>query len=85
MLKNGLLSAVVATFTLSLTRLSLDTGDQMVALLTQLVNISTGVPESGYRSAEHSIQSVRVNVTWLLSLILSLCSALLTTSMQKWA
>ena len=85
-MKNGLLSAIVATFlTLSLPQLLPDSGLQTVALLTQLVNISTGAPVEVQNSPPFHPRAsvVRVNVLWILSLILSLCCALLTTSMQQ--
>jgi hypothetical protein len=61
-----------------------NSGNQTVALLTQLVNISSGAPlvvQNTPFKAPASI--VRVNMMWFLSLILSLCCALLTTSMQQ--
>ncbi|KAF8270567.1 hypothetical protein EI94DRAFT_1722590 [Lactarius quietus] len=84
---NGLLSAIVATFLLlSFPRLSPDSGDQTVALLTHLVNVSSGAPVVSQNTPFKAPASiVRVNVMWILSLILSLCCALLTTSMQQWA
>ena len=86
-MKNGLLSAIVATFLLlSLPQLSPDPGSQTVALLTQFVNASAEthvVVQNTPFKPPASI--VRVNVMWTLSLILSLCSALLATSMQQWA
>ncbi|KAH8987106.1 hypothetical protein EDB86DRAFT_3082477 [Lactarius hatsudake] len=84
----GLFSAIVAAFIMeSYKKLSPDSGDQTVALLTQLVNISAGVPVVVQNSpppfkAPASI--VRVNVMWFLSLILSLSCALLATLMQQW-
>jgi hypothetical protein len=87
MLKTGLFSAIVASFiTLSLPQLSPDSGNQTVALLTQLVNISSGAPvvvQNTPFKAPASI--VRVNVMWSLSLILSLSCALLATLMQQWS
>ncbi|KAH8987104.1 hypothetical protein EDB86DRAFT_2951931 [Lactarius hatsudake] len=85
----GLFSAIVAAFIMeSYKKLSPDSGDQTVALLTQLVNFSAGVPIVVQKSpppfkAPASI--VRVNVMWFLSLILSLSCALLATLMQQWA
>ncbi|KAN0134569.1 hypothetical protein V8E53_007715 [Lactarius tabidus] len=83
----GLFSAIVASFiTLSLPQLSPDSGNQTVALLTQLVNISSGAPvvvQNMPFKAPASI--VRVNVMWSLSLILSLSCALLATLMQQWS
>ena len=87
-MKNGLLSAIVATFLLlSVPQLSPDSGSQTVALLTQLVNASSGAPVVLVQSTPFKAPAsiVRVNVMWFLSLILSLCCALLTTSMQQWA
>ena len=62
-----------------------DTGSQTVALLTQLVNISSGAPIvlQNTPSFQPPASIVRVNVLWFLSLILSLSCALLTTSMQQ--
>ena len=62
-----------------------DTGSQTVALLTQLVNISSGAPivVQDTPSFQPPASIVRVNVLWFLSLILSLGCALLTTSMQQ--
>ncbi|KAH9041597.1 hypothetical protein EDB85DRAFT_1365042 [Lactarius pseudohatsudake] len=85
----GLFSAIVAAFIMeSYKKLSPDSGDQTVKLLTQLVNFSAGVPVVVQNSpppfkAPASI--VRVNVMWFLSLILSLSCALLATLMQQWA
>ena len=86
-LKTGLFSSIVATFiALSLPQLSPDPNIQAIALLTQLVNISSGSPvvvQSTPFKAPASI--VRVNIMWFLSLILSLSCALLATLMQQWA
>ncbi|KAF8258480.1 hypothetical protein EI94DRAFT_1551682, partial [Lactarius quietus] len=83
----GLFSSIIATFiSISLPGLSPDPNAPTVALLTQLVNISSGVPvvpQNTPFTAPASI--VRVNVMWLLSLILSLSCALLATLMQQWA
>ncbi|KAI9439747.1 hypothetical protein H4582DRAFT_1544562 [Lactarius indigo] len=84
----GLFSAIVAAFiTESYKKLSPDSGNQTVALLTQLVNVSTGAPvavQSG-PSFEVPASIIRVNVMWFLSLILSLSCALLATLVQQWA
>ncbi|KAF8268150.1 hypothetical protein EI94DRAFT_1700478 [Lactarius quietus] len=83
----GLFSSIIATFiSISLPGLSPDPNAPTVALLTQLVNISSGVPvvpQNTPFTAPASI--VRVNVMWFLSLILSLSCALLATLMQQWA
>jgi hypothetical protein len=87
-LKTGLFSTIVTTFiaVLSLPRLSADSGGQTVALLTQLVNISTGAPVVVQNTPfEAPASIVRVNVMWLLSLILSLSSALLAAMTRQWA
>ncbi|KAH9010112.1 hypothetical protein EDB85DRAFT_2161835 [Lactarius pseudohatsudake] len=84
----GLFSAIVAAFiTESYKKLSPDSGDQTVALLTQLVNISTGAPAVVQNSPPFRAPAsiVRVNVMWFLSLILSLSCALLATLIQQWA
>ena len=85
--KNGLLSAIVATFlTLSVPQLMPDSGSQTVTLLNQLVNISSGahiVVQDTTSPFQPPASIVRVNVLWFLSLILSLGCALLTTSMQQ--
>ena len=62
-----------------------DTGSQTVALLAQLVNISSGahIVVQNTPSFQPPASIVRVNVWWFLSLILSLGCALLTTSMQQ--
>ena len=64
-------------------KLSPDSGDQTVALLTQLVNISTGAPAVVQNSPpfKASASIVRVNVMWFLSL----SCALLATLVQQWA
>ncbi|KAI9439753.1 hypothetical protein H4582DRAFT_2075124 [Lactarius indigo] len=84
----GLFSVIVALFiTEGYKKLSSDSGDQAVALLTQLVNVSTGAPvvvqSSHPFKAPASI--VRVNVMWFLSLIFSLSCAFLAALMEPWA
>ncbi|KAH8987105.1 hypothetical protein EDB86DRAFT_2198725 [Lactarius hatsudake] len=84
----GLFSAIVAAFiTESYKKLSPDSGDQMVKLLTQLVDISAGAPVVVQNSPPFRapVSIVRVNVMWFLSLILSLSCALLATLIQEWA
>ena len=85
-MKIGLFSTIVASFiTLSLPQLSPDSGVQTVALLTQLVNISTGAPVVVQNTPfEAPASIVRVNVMWFLSLILSLSSALLSAMTRQW-
>ena len=86
-MKTGLFSAIVAAFiTLSLPQLSPDLGNQAVALLIQLVNISSGVPVVVENTPfEVPASIIRANVLWFLSLIISLSCALLATLMQQWA
>ncbi|KAI0266203.1 hypothetical protein BC834DRAFT_969694 [Gloeopeniophorella convolvens] len=68
----GLFSAAIAAFLIeSYQRLSPDSGDQTVALLTQI-------------SGQLNGSTVRVNVMWFLSLVLSLICALSATLMQQW-
>lgn len=85
----GLFSAIVAAFIMeSYKKLSPDSGDQTVKLLTQLVNFSAGVPivvQNSPPPFKAPASIVRVNVMWFLSLILSLSCALLATLMQQWA
>ncbi|KAH9167865.1 hypothetical protein EDB89DRAFT_1649267 [Lactarius sanguifluus] len=84
----GLFSAIVATFiTESYKKLSPDSGNQTVALLAQLVDVSAGVPVVVQSSPPFHVPAsiVRVNVMWFLSLILSLSCALLATLVQQWA
>ncbi|KAF8270569.1 hypothetical protein EI94DRAFT_1798047 [Lactarius quietus] len=82
----GLFSSIVATFiSISLPGLSPDPNAPTVALLAQLVNISSGLPVVAQNTPFKAPASiVRVNVMWILSLILSLSCALLATLMQQW-
>jgi hypothetical protein len=87
-LKSGLFSVIVTVFiTESYKKLSPNSGDQTVALLTQLVNSSARAPAALQNSPPFKTPAsiVRVNVFWFLSLILSLSCALLATLMQQWA
>ncbi|KAH9060467.1 hypothetical protein EDB87DRAFT_1808995 [Lactarius vividus] len=84
----GLFSVIVAVFiTESYKKLSPSSGDQTVALLTQLVSTSAGGPAVVQSNPPFEVPAsiVRVNVLWFLSLILSLSCALLATLMQQWA
>ncbi|KAH8989129.1 hypothetical protein EDB92DRAFT_2115438 [Lactarius akahatsu] len=89
----GLFSATVAAFVIeSYKRLSVDSGDQTVTLLSQvsqqLVGISNGTalptppPLSNAPPNLHS--AIRVNILFLLSLAISLTCALLATLIQQW-
>ncbi|KAI9458565.1 hypothetical protein BJY52DRAFT_411412 [Lactarius psammicola] len=89
----GLFSATVAAFVIeSYKRLSVDSGDQTVTLLTQmsqqLVGISNGTVLTGppplSNSPPNLPSAVRVNILWLLSLAISITCALLATLVQQW-
>ncbi|KAH8990259.1 hypothetical protein EDB92DRAFT_1946606 [Lactarius akahatsu] len=84
----GLLSIIVAVFiTESYKKLSPDSGDQTVALLTQLVGFSTGAPVvvQNIPPFKPPASIVRVNVMWTLSLTSSLFCALLAALREPWA
>lgn len=91
----GLFSATVAAFIIeSYKKLSPDSTDLTNALLTQisqqLVNISNGTPLTSVVAQssppfQPTASTVRVNVMWFLSLVLSLTCALSATLMQQWA
>ncbi|KAH9055208.1 hypothetical protein EDB87DRAFT_1642772 [Lactarius vividus] len=88
LLFTGLFSTIVTAFIMeSYKKLSPDSGDQTVVLLTQLVNTPTGAPVVVQSSPPFKAPAsiVRVNVMWFLSLILSLSCALLATLVQQWA
>ncbi|KAH9003506.1 hypothetical protein EDB86DRAFT_2368109, partial [Lactarius hatsudake] len=89
----GLFSATVAAFVIeSYKRLSVDSGDQTVTLLSQmsqqLVGISNGTilptPPPLSNSPPNLPSAVRVNILWLLSLAISITCALLATLIQQW-
>ncbi|KAI9467389.1 hypothetical protein BJY52DRAFT_1208815 [Lactarius psammicola] len=90
----GLFSAANAVSLVeSYKRLSPDSGDEIVALLTQisrqLVNISNGIPlestaAESSRPFKPAASAVRVNVIWLFSIILCLCCSILATLVQQW-
>ncbi|KAI9433502.1 hypothetical protein H4582DRAFT_1882714 [Lactarius indigo] len=90
----GLFSATVAAFIIeSYKKLSVDSGDQTVTLLSQvsqqLVGISNGTvlstspPLSNSPPNLHS--AIRVNILFLLSLGISITCALLATLVKQWA
>ncbi|KAI9455573.1 hypothetical protein BJY52DRAFT_636244 [Lactarius psammicola] len=91
----GLFSATVAAFIIeSYKKLSPDPSDTTNALLTQLsgqiFNISNGIPLASVTAQRSqpfkpTASAVRVNVLWILSLVLSLTCALSATLMQQWA
>ncbi|KAI0266174.1 hypothetical protein BC834DRAFT_969673 [Gloeopeniophorella convolvens] len=91
----GLFSATVAGFIIeSYKLLSVDSGDQTVALLNQvsrqLFAISNGErltspPSPNAVHFKPSASAIRVNIMWFLSLALSLTCALSATLMQEWS
>jgi hypothetical protein len=93
--KTGLFSATVATFIIeSYQNLSPNPSDTTNALLgqitQQLVNISIGTPlmivaTQSNKPFKPTASTVRVNVLWFASLVLSLTCALSATLMQQWA
>ncbi|KAI0249978.1 hypothetical protein BJV78DRAFT_1223281 [Lactifluus subvellereus] len=96
-MKTGLFSATVAAFIIeSYKRLSSDSGDTTVILLTQisqqLAGVSHGtslqnsnVTTPGRAPFQPTASAIRVNVLWFLSLVLSLTCALSATLLQQWA
>ncbi|KAI9431269.1 hypothetical protein H4582DRAFT_1822593, partial [Lactarius indigo] len=89
----GLFSATVAAFVIeSYKRLSVDSSDQAVTLLSQvsqqLVGISSGTvlptPPPLNNSPPNLHSAIRVNILFLLSLATSLTCALLATLIQQW-
>ncbi len=90
--KTGLFSATVGAFIIEFyKKLSPDSGDQTVALLcqmsAQLPNFTTGTctPPTANGPSSPSASIIWVNAMWLMSLILSLTSALFATLLQQWA
>ena len=90
--KTGLFSATVGAFIIEFyKKLSPDSGDQTVNLLCQisqqLPNFTTGTctpPQPG-QSSSPSASIIWINCMWMMSLILSLTSALFATLVQQWA
>jgi hypothetical protein len=91
--KTGLFSSVIATFlSLSYNELSPTPGNITNALLVQisqqLVNNSQSaapVTLNGISQFTPSGSAIRVNLTWFLSLVLSLVAALNATLFQQWS
>jgi hypothetical protein len=90
--KASLFSAIVAGFVIeSYKNLSPDTGDQTILLLGQISqqlagstnNTNPNLPVN--QPSSPSASTICVNVMWLLSLVLSLSSALFATLLQQWA
>jgi hypothetical protein len=90
-LKTGLFSATVGAFIIEFYKtLSPDSGGQTVALLGQISQQLANFPSGNYSSAAiqpspPSASMVWVNAMWLISLVLSLTSALIATLLQQWA
>lgn len=92
--QTGLFSATVAAFVIEgYKQLSVDSGDQTVALLSQmsqqLVEISNGKvlsqPSPLNASPPNLSAATRINTMWLLSMAISITCALLATLIQQWA
>ncbi len=89
--KTGLFSATVGAFIIEFYKqLSPDNGAQTVALLTQISQQFSNFPNGNYSSAAiqpppPSASIIWVNAMWLISLVLSLTSALIATLLQQWA
>lgn len=90
----GLFSATVAAFIIeSYKKLSVDSGDQTVVLLSQLSQqlaaISNGtplLPPPPLNTSPSNLNSIiRVNILWLLSFALSITCALMATLIQQWS
>jgi hypothetical protein len=90
--KTGLFSATVGAFIIEFyKKLSPDSGNQTIDLLCQmsqqLPNYTTGIctpPQAG-QSFSPGALIIWVNSMWMMSLILSLTSALFATLVQQWA
>jgi hypothetical protein len=89
--KTGLFSATVAAFVIEFyKKLSPDSGDQTVALLgqisQQLANSQNGTFSiMANQPSPPSASMIWANAMWLISLLLSLASALIATMLQQWA
>ena len=90
-LKTGLLSATIGAFIIEFyKKLSPDSGGQTVALLGQISQQLANFPSGNYSNvaiqpSPPSSSMVWVNAMWLISLVLSLTSALLAALLQQWA
>jgi hypothetical protein len=88
--ETGLFSATVGAFIIEFyKKLSPDSGNQTVALLGQISQQLANSPNSSYSNTANqsslSASMVWVNAMWLISLVLSLTSALIATLLQQWA
>ena len=90
-LKTGLMSATVGAFIIEFyKKLSPDSGDQTVALLGQISQQLANFPSGNYSSAAiqpspPSASMVWAVALWLISLVLSITSALMAALLQRWA
>uniref|UniRef100_A0A0W0FXW5 DUF6535 domain-containing protein n=1 Tax=Moniliophthora roreri TaxID=221103 RepID=A0A0W0FXW5_MONRR len=84
----GLFSAVVTAFAIeSYQWLAEDPADTTIALLTQLISVQVNGSQSissGPAQFKADVSSIRINVFWFLSLILSLASALFGLLCKQW-
>ena len=89
--KTGLFAATVGAFILEFYKtLSPDSGNQTVALLGQISQQFSNFPNSTHSITatppfSPSASMIWVNSMWLISLVLSLTSALIATLLQQWA
>jgi len=88
--KTGLFSATVGAFIIEFyKKLTPDRGDQTVDLLCQisqqLPNFRNGSCSSVPQTYPPSASIIWVNAMWMISLLLSLSSALFSTLLQQWA
>ena len=89
--KTGLFSVIVAAFIIEFyKKLSPDSGEQTVDLLgqisKQLANLPNGnLSITANQPSPPSASMVCANAMWLISLVLSLTSALIATLLQQWA
>jgi hypothetical protein len=88
--KTGLFSATVGAFIIEFyKKLSSDPGDETVALLRQISQQLQNSPNSSLSNTANqsspSAPMVWANAMWLISLVLSLTSALIATLLQQWA
>ena len=89
--KTGLFAATVGAFILEFYKtLSPDSGNQTVALLEQISQQFSNFPNGTHSVTANqpfspSAPMIWVNAMWLISLVLSLTSALIATLLQQWA
>ena len=83
--KTGLFSVIVGAFIIEFYKtLSPDSGNQTVVLLGQLANFPNGTySNTANQPFSPSASMIWVNAMWLISFVLSLASALVTTLLQQ--